>query len=148
MTFYLDASALVKAYALEEGSESIIKILNSEEDIFLSKVIFAEMLFSLKRKNRSGELGNEDFLWCMEEFEKDWRSFYVVELSDDILSILKSKVIKHPLRALDALHLASAIWLSSLLETGMTGLTFVCADDSLNEAAEGEGFKVFDPTKS
>lgn len=144
MTFYMDASALVKAYALEEGSKSVIEILNREEDIFLSKVAFAEIIFSLKRKNLSGELEDKDFQKCRKQLEEDWHSFYVIELSDDILSILKDRVIKYPLRALDAIHLASAIWVDKLLEARPT---FLCADTSLNEAAEDEGFKVFNPTK-
>lgn len=144
MTFYMDASALVKAYALEEGSKSIIEILNNKEDVFLSKVAFAEIIFSLRRKNYNGELKDKDFQGCKNRFEEDWHSFYVVELSDDILSILKNRVIKHPLRALDAMHLATAIWVGNILEARPT---FVCADVSLNEAAVSEGFKVFNPVK-
>jgi predicted nucleic acid-binding protein len=141
----MDASALVKAYALEEGSKRIIEMLNEGEDIFVSKVTFAEILFSLRRKNFSGELRNNDFQGCRKRFEEDWHSFYVIELSDDVLSVLKSRVIRYPLRALDAIHLASAIWIGNLLETRPT---FVCADDSLNEAAKNEEFRVFNPTRS
>ncbi|MFN3467858.1 MAG: type II toxin-antitoxin system VapC family toxin [Candidatus Brocadiales bacterium] len=144
MTFYMDSCALVKAYALEEGSEGVIEILNTEEDIFLSKVAFAEILSSLRRKNFNGELKDKGFQGRRRHFEEDWRSFYVIELSDDVLSVLKSRVIKHPLRALDAIHLASAIWAGSLLETRPT---LVCADASLNEAAKSEGFKVFNPSR-
>lgn len=144
MTFYMDASALVKAYALEKGSEEIVEILNKEEDIFLSKVAFAEVLFSLRRKNYFGELKDKNFLECCRHFGEDWSGFYIVELSGNILSVLNNRVIKYPLRALDAIHLASAIWVEDILEERPI---FVCADDPLNGAAKKEGFKVFNPVK-
>jgi hypothetical protein len=53
---------------------------------------------------------------------------------------------KHPLRAYDAVQLATA-WLSNqaLLRMGEPPLTFICADNNLIAIAHGEGLLTDNP---
>jgi hypothetical protein len=54
--------------------------------------------------------------------------------------------LQHPLRAYDAVHLATA-WLANqeLVRTGKPPLTFVCADDRLVAIANATGLLTDNP---
>jgi predicted nucleic acid-binding protein len=53
---------------------------------------------------------------------------------------------RHPLRAYDAIHLATALGAQQFLtEQNYPGLLFLSADDRLNRAATAEGLEVDDP---
>jgi predicted nucleic acid-binding protein len=53
---------------------------------------------------------------------------------------------RHPLRASDALHLATALEANrKLLDAGKEGLVFLCADDRLINAATAEGLVADNP---
>ena len=41
---YLDASAFVKRYAREPGSEGVARIFETADEVFTSKVAFAEVM--------------------------------------------------------------------------------------------------------
>jgi predicted nucleic acid-binding protein len=55
---------------------------------------------------------------------------------------------RHPLRSYDAIHLATALAAQqSFQQRGLTPLTFLSADDRLNEAASAEGLAVDNPNR-
>ena len=55
---------------------------------------------------------------------------------------------RHPLRAYDAIHLATALMVNRrLLAAGVLGLVFLCADDRLLQAAVAEGLAVDNPNE-
>ena len=55
---------------------------------------------------------------------------------------------RHPLRAYDAIHLATALSAQRFLDAqGYSPLTFVSADDRLNRAAAAEGLPIDDPNQ-
>jgi predicted nucleic acid-binding protein len=65
-----------------------------------------------------------------------------VEISDEVLSTASDLTEKHPLRSLDAIHLASAKRAALMLNTP---LIFLCSDNNLKQAAIAEGLAVDDP---
>jgi len=55
---------------------------------------------------------------------------------------------RHPLRAYDAVHLATALRIHRwLVAAGQVGLAFLSADDRLNTAAAAEGLAVDNPNQ-
>jgi predicted nucleic acid-binding protein len=59
--------------------------------------------------------------------------------SDEIRQTARRRLRTHPLRAADALQLASAlVWCGAY----PSGRAFICADNRLSDAADNEGFKV------
>jgi len=53
---------------------------------------------------------------------------------------------KHPLRGFDAIQLATALILEDdLKRSGLPGITFVCADKNLCNAAKAEGLTTENP---
>jgi hypothetical protein len=60
----------------------------------------------------------------------------VIEISTDVVAIARTMLLAHPLRASDALQLASGVFLWRSLGVP---IAFVCFDDALNAAARAEG---------
>jgi hypothetical protein len=64
------------------------------------------------------------------------RSFYVVEFFPEIAAAARSLLLRHPVRASDAVQLASS---THVREGAGESVLFVAFDRRLNEAAYGEG---------
>jgi len=69
----------------------------------------------------------------------DFRSFLVVELTLEVIEAGLGLLARHPLRAGDALQLASCLELRRRLRHP---ISFVAFDDRLREAARKEGLEV------
>lgn len=145
MTFYFDASALVKAYKAEKGTAKVVQLLTSQEQFFSSRVCYAEVLFALRRAREALEISEQDFWRKVGEFESHWDTCDIVQLSDPVGRILKDSVLKYSLRALDAIHLASALWLKQFFNLDVT---FICADDRLLAAASEEQLSILNPEEA
>ncbi len=139
---YLDSSALVKRYVQEEGTDFVKSVLAGKELITTSKLTYPEILSALMRKVRAGGIERKSFNGIVEMFDKDWDHVLVLDFHNDLLQIVKVVIEKHPLRAADAIHLASALWLrlSSKAE-----VTFVTSDSNLLKAAGAEKLQVMNP---
>jgi len=141
MIYYFDASTLVKAFSYEPGSEAVINLLNSGSPVYSSIVVYPEVLFALGRKRFREELSADEFQQGLTTFEEKWGSFNILELNS-ILGLLRSWIIKYPLKALDAIHLASALWIK---ENVLWDLMFVCSDKQLLEFATQEKLDIINP---
>jgi predicted nucleic acid-binding protein len=103
-----------------------------------------EVPTAIWRKHRLGELPSEDAAMLVEEFEWDWFGeddagvrFAIVAVTNDVLDIAARSAARHPLRAFDAVQLASAL-ASRAVSPDVT--EFACFDVSLAAAARAEGF--------
>ena len=158
---YLDASALVKLYINEKGSQNLREFYYSNTNFRTTWLCLAEALFVLKSKwtgPQSKQFGNkidtEDYLKAVSSLIIDWRDR--IE-TDDIKSVdptvpLKVKEIsqKYKLDYSDALQLWSlkyGRWSPFVFfsENNVNGsaLVFITADEDLATAAESEGIKVW-----
>lgn len=149
---YLDTSALVKRYSTEKGSGAVRARFGSDERIFTSRFTFSEMHSSLGRKFRAGELSTRDLAKVREEFESDWFfSLSVLDLDVGTMSAIPRLVEQYDLRAGDAVHLSTALWLRDKIRLGgFSGeprepVEFGAADRQLAKIARMCGLKVFDP---
>jgi uncharacterized protein len=94
---------------------------------------------AFSRRTREGRLTRETTRRLALRFDKDWESYDIVILSEDVLSLARQIVYRHPLRSADAIHLASALLLARATPTDRW--SFICADGRLCDAAEAEGFQ-------
>jgi predicted nucleic acid-binding protein len=130
----------VKLYADEPGSEQIRRLSN----IVVSALARIEVPAAIWRKQRLGELSVDDAGVLVDEFGWDWRcepageiAFAVVAVTEPVLDEAARVVARHPLRAYDAVQLASAL----AARTADPELTrFACFDEELARAARAEGF--------
>jgi predicted nucleic acid-binding protein len=142
MIYYLDASALVKEFVYERGSEKVVNIINSGYPIYSSVVVYPETLFALRRKKHEEEITEDEFNQKVTKIEDRWQSLNIVKLNQNILSLLRDRVIRYPLRALDAIHLASAIWIRRNIDADCK---FVCSDDELIKYSRDANLEIINP---
>lgn len=139
---YFDSSALVKRYLKEDGTEVVKSILRAEKMIGTSKLTYPEMFSAFMRKFRTAEIGEKHLQSVIDTFETDWAHFFVIEFHDELLQRGKELIERYPLKAADAVHLSSALWLEL---TTKANLTFLTSDDTLVKAARAENLRVVNP---
>jgi len=140
---YIDSSALVKRYLKENGSERVQKTLSGKNLLAVSKLAYPEVLSAFMRKHRAGELGEGPLKKVIDWFLLDWDKLIIVDMNDGLLPILRTLLHNYPLKGADAVHLASALWLSQSLKEN---LVFMASDQTLLKAALSEQLLVLDPT--
>jgi predicted nucleic acid-binding protein len=149
---YLDASALAKRYFNEEGSDLVAARFESGERIFTSLLSFAEIHSAIARKFRDKELETREFARLRDTFQNDWLfSLSSLDLDLNALTALPRLLETYSLKAGDAIHLSTAVWLKDSLRlgawSGEPGQTveFGVADNRLAKVAQECGFHVFNP---
>lgn len=147
--YFLDSSALVKRYVTETGSGWIRAVTDpaSGNPLIIARITWVEVLSALARRQREGSITSSDVTRAIRTFSYDLDTQYqVAEASAALVRTAGELVIQHPLRAYDAVQLASALRVQSDLSgTGVTALTFLTADDSLIAIAQAEGLLTDNP---
>jgi len=132
---YLDTSALIKRFVAEKGSPQVESLVSQRGHVATAKIAYAEVYAGLARKHREGYLPGSQYTLACRQFEAEWQAYIRVDLRDEILVLARDLIQRHPLRGYDAIHLASAINLQSVLGEE---ITFVAADGGLLRAARAE----------
>jgi len=127
---YLDASALVKRYVEEEGSDSLIEAMQVAGAWAMCRIGYVETARAVRLA--AGKVAAKRFI-------ADWPSFEVVEVDGSLAEHAAGLAFAEGLRSLDALHLAAALLLVA------PELTFATWDLRLHRAAERRGLTVFPP---
>ena len=68
----------------EPGSEAVRALLERARVISTSRVAYVEMRAGLARKLRQGELSEEEYRHILSDFEKDWKHYFVIEVSKGV----------------------------------------------------------------
>ncbi len=139
---YLDTSALVKRFVSEAGSSEVRDLLTGDEPIASATIAYAELYSGLTRRHREGVLSQLQYRLACRRFERDWMALVKVELGAEILSSAWGLIQRHSLRAVDAIHLASALGLQAAANEPVS---FVAADQRLLRAAAGERLATVNP---
>ena len=113
---YLDASVLVKRYAQEKGSQAVRARMRRGERVFTSAVSHAEILAAMGRKLRTGDMSLPQFELEKERFIAHWvQHINVLPVDFNTMGSVQTLVSRFPVRALDAIHLSTALWLRDTL---------------------------------
>jgi predicted nucleic acid-binding protein len=136
---YFDTSALIKRYVREKGSARVVSLLR-RHDLLSSAISPVEVMSALYRRNRNGELSDEDFAATLSRVHGERTRWELVELGRTVLNraeeIVQGIV---PMRSLDAIHVASLVTFQA--ESG-TRIPFVTGDDRQRQAAAQIGLDV------
>lgn len=147
--YYLDSSALVKRYVAERGTAWISQMCEtaSGHTIYAVRVSGAEIIAALVRRSRAGSLSTLDAQTEAAQFKADLAYDYqIVEVTAALVNTAMILAERHALRGYDAVQLAAALELQTVLTaSGLPALTLVSADAELNAAAAAEGLTVEDP---
>jgi predicted nucleic acid-binding protein len=148
-THYIDTSALIKVYVPEIGSVRVNALFEAQP-LAMSALVRVEVSSALARRVREGTLTAMQRDRLYERHLRNEADFLVLAVTAEILDraadLARTSPPGAPLRALDAIHLASAlvIFEAQPPEDGSTG-TFVTSDRQLRRAAEHAGLDVLDP---
>jgi predicted nucleic acid-binding protein len=132
---YFDASALAKRYMREKGSLKVRRLLSSNVPA-TSRLSSVEIASALVRRSREGAISDEQRERALAVLDTDMSALLVVELTPAIVARAQSLLRRHPLRAGDAIHLASCLHLQEQLQEEST---FIAFDGRLIAAARLEG---------
>ena len=138
MIVYIDASALVKRYVDEVGSPSVRTVV-AREVIATSRLSELEIGSGLVRRFREAGISARNLERTLSSLREDIRSIAVVELDEEVTGEAVALLIRHRLRASDAVQLASCLHLRRLASTEVRLLAY---DNRLNDAARAEGLAV------
>lgn len=132
---YFDASALVKRYLREQGSARVTRLLSSTPAA-TSRLSEVEVASALVRRARESAFSVADRDRALAALAQDFASLLVVELTAPVTEQARALLLRHQLRAGDAIQLASALLLQEQLGERVSFLAF---DSRLVDAARSEG---------
>lgn len=72
MILYLDASALVKRYIVEEGRDNVLGGLNLASLAVTSTIVYAEVRSAFARRRRDGDLDADELALLVSNADNDW----------------------------------------------------------------------------
>ncbi|MDQ3634907.1 MAG: type II toxin-antitoxin system VapC family toxin [Acidobacteriota bacterium] len=148
-TYYADSSALVKRHISEIGSGWIEKEFDpaSGNKITSAKLSIVEVFSAMNRRLRELSISGVEYT----KFSNDFLSFVeteyeMIDLSDDVSLESQRLLENYPLRAGDAVQLASALLANAKLQSAkLPALIFLASDVRLLSAAKDEGLNTDDP---
>jgi len=143
--YFLESSAFAKLFVFEPGSDPLIRLLQGVDDS--RKVVSAlaplEVRSAIRRRQRAGEILAADADRATAGVEAERLRIVEQPISAAVIDVAKLVLDAHPLRALDALHLACCVVMRDTLQ--ISDICFVSADDALLKAAHSEQFTLLNP---
>ncbi len=140
MILYLDASALVKRYIKEDGSDQVMEAMKQADMVSTAIITRAEIAAALARSVRMSVLKKEDAFGLLVSFRKDWADFIRLDLSENTISRADNLAWDHQLRGYDSVHLACALFWQEAMDQAVTFATY---DQQLWRSAERLGLIPF-----
>lgn len=134
MKIAFDSSSFAKRYIAEPGSEEVDAILQSASQLGLSILCAPEIISALARRLREGRLPHKAYQQAKAQLAADLGDAVILALTPAVVAEAIRLLEEHPLRAMDALHVAGAlVWIADL---------FVTSDQRQLAAARGIGMNV------
>jgi len=153
-SYYFDASALVKYYVTEPGSDWVRRLIGARNPetgrmqnlIFVAEITRVEVAAGLSAIERVGRITRS-------KRDREYRRFIgqfthrygVIALATDDFETAAALTQHHPLKAYDAVQLAVALRCNRILAAREFPLTFVSGDKSLVAAAQAQGLLTDNP---
>lgn len=137
MIGYLDTSALVKLLLRDEDDRETARTLIAAMDAsFTSRIAYPEARAALAAARRAGRLAPRAYPSALRDLDRAVGSFRIVELHPALARAAGDIAERFALRALDAVHLASALAL------GGSDTVVVTWDRTLASAAAAAGLGI------
>lgn len=146
-SYFLESSAFAKLFVLERGSEPLIRTLERVDDPqkIVSALASLEVRSAIRRREREGDLLPADAAQALDSLQAENLRILEQPLSQTVIDVGRAVLDAHPLRAADALHLATCLVVRDTLR--VSDICFVSADDALLKAAQAEQFLTLNPLR-
>lgn len=136
---YLDTSALLKLCVLETGTPLALALWERADAVVTSRIADAEVKSVLAAAERIGRIDAAPAAQARDKWSELRPALTLVEVTASITERAADLVDRRPLRAGDAIHLASALLLAEVRPV------FAAWDRGLAAAARAEGLTVLPP---
>jgi len=133
---YFDTSALVKLCVLETGTPLAVALWEGGDSLVTSRMADLEVRAVLAAAERIGRIDAARAVMARERWNELWPGLAKIEVTPALADAAGAIADRRPLRAADAVHLASAL----LLREAET--LFAAWDRRLADAARAEGLMV------
>jgi predicted nucleic acid-binding protein len=133
---FLDTSAYAKRYVDESGSEKLFALCQQADSLAVSVICLPELISTLSRLVREKRLTKADYRKLKGNAIADLIDADICPIDAGVLVTTTSLLETHPLRAMDALHLACAL--------AVAPDRFISAAQRQLSAARKAGLKVVD----
>lgn len=148
MSFYfLEATAFIKLFVQEPGTDSLIRFLEPLEDN--RKLIAAstplEIYAAIRRRERAGAIAPTDAASALESLRQESARTVQQPLNPAVLEAARQLLDRTTHRWPEALQLGAALTARDMFQG--TALVFVSASTALLETAKNEGLETVDPTR-
>jgi len=143
--YYFDTSSLVKIYHREKGTEPVLNIYKSHDEIIISELSKIEFVSTICRKYRECQISHETLTAVVQKFADDVKIRYdeVLRFSslviDEAWNLICRISEKYSLKTQDSIQLA---FFKIYCETDTV---FVCSDDKFLKIVENEDIKTLSP---
>ncbi|WP_217915440.1 type II toxin-antitoxin system VapC family toxin [Miltoncostaea marina] len=142
---YADTSAIVRAYMPDEPDHALMRaaLLDGDAPVATSALAELELTSAMRAAHRAGRLADPDAMLDQIAADASAEGPLILLALDPLRALPRAQELcdRHPLRALDALHLAVALDDASRI-AGPGGLAFATCDRAQAEAARAEGLAV------
>jgi predicted nucleic acid-binding protein len=124
MILYLDASALVKRYVSELGSQEVLRRIGEAQVASTAAISRAEVAAALAKAARLDLLSRGDAEDAYEAFLQEWPDLVRLPVTDIVLDRAADFVWDLGLRGYDAVQLAAAVTWQGAIESPVSFATF------------------------
>lgn len=137
MTIYAETSALLRWLFAEEGGPGVRDDLRTASKVATSRLTLIETRRVIHRAEREGRVTAAQAADLRAIFAQAASTWAVLEISDEVARRAEAGFPVEPLRTLDAIHLASALFLREALPE----LAIMTADERVRANAHALGFE-------
>ena len=138
MIAYLDSSAIIKLYLVDEaGMAELRGVATESAKIATSRLSYVEVRAGLAAARRARRLTSKDHDLAVTSFDASWAGYLVVELTEAVGSRAGAMAETYGLRAGDAIQLAS------VFELDVEQTVIVAWDGRLRYASHAAGVATY-----
>ena len=144
MTLYAETSAVLRWLFAEEGGEAIRASLAAAEKVASSRLTLIETRRVVRRAERAGRITAAQAADVLAVFARAASTWAILEISEEIARRAEAGFPDEPVRTLDAIHLASALF----LRASLPDLVVLTADERVRANAALLGFETAEMDRS
>lgn len=109
MKLFLDSSAFAKRFIEEAGSQQVEDLCSQATELGLSVLCVPEIISALNRRLREKSLTRPEYTQAKQRLSQEVRDVVIIHLTPEVIHTSLVVLEAHPVRAMDALHIACAM---------------------------------------
>jgi predicted nucleic acid-binding protein len=138
MTIYAETSAVLRWLFGEKGAADIVGHLRAADKVVTSRLTWIETHRVVRRAEREQRIGEAGVAEILAAFSRAAAHWALLELTRDVAERAAEAFPVEPVRTLDAIHLASALF----LRRSLSDLALLSTDERIRGNGARLGFQI------